>query len=76
MFEQARNCLEAQSKQMEKQRKGNKLYAAEALSDVEKNILYEMSLLGISSAEALLNTVWLFNSVHFGLRDYEKKIGR
>ena len=35
-------------------------------------ILYENNLLGISNAKALLNTVWLFNSVHFGLRGCEE----
>ena len=44
---------------------GNKPNAAEALSDEKVNILYERSLLGISTAEALMNTLWLFNSVHF-----------
>ncbi len=34
IFEQARKCLEAQSKQTEKEGEGNKLYTAEALSDV------------------------------------------
>ena len=68
MFDKARKCLEARSKQLKKDGKGNKPNAAEALSDVEENILYEKNLLGISNAEALLNTVWLFNSVHFGLR--------
>ena len=68
VFEQARKCLEARSKQLKKEGKGNKPNAAEPLTDVEENILYEQKLLGISNAEALLNTVWLFNSVHFGLR--------
>ena len=37
----------------------------------EVNILYEKGVLGISSAEALVNTLWLLNSVHFGLRACE-----
>ena len=36
--------------------------------DQARKCLYEKNLLGISNAEALPNTVWLFNSVHFGLR--------
>ncbi len=56
----------------EKEGKGNKPNAAEALTDVEENILFEKNLLGISNAEALLNTLWLFNSVHFGLRGCEE----
>ena len=72
VFDQARKCLEARSKQLKKEGKGNKPNAAEALTDVEENNLYEKNLLGISNAEALLNTVWLFNSVHFGLRGCEE----
>ena len=71
VFDQARKCLEAPSKQLKKGR-GNKPNAAEALTGVEENILYENNLLGISNAEALLSTVWLFNSVHFGLRGCEE----
>jgi len=67
VFDQARKCLEARSKQLKKEGKGNKPNAAEALTDVGENILYEKNLLRISNAEALLNTVWLFNLVHFGL---------
>ena len=55
VFDQARECLEARSKQLNKEGKGNKPNAA------GKN------LLGISNAKALLNTVWLFNSMHFDL---------
>ena len=67
-FEQTRKCLEARSKQLKKQGKGNKPNAAQALTDDEVNILFEQNLLGISSAEALSNTLWFFNTVHFGLR--------
>ena len=72
VFDQARKCLEARSKQLKKEGKGNKPNATEALTDVEENILYEKNLLGISNAEALLNKVWLFNSVHFGLKGCEE----
>ena len=58
-------------KQLKKEGKGNKPNAAEALTDVEENILYEKNLLGISNAEVLLYTVWIFSSVHFGLRGCE-----
>ena len=72
VFDQARKCLEARSTQLKKEGKGNKPNAAEALTDVEENILYEKNLLGISNAKALPTTVWLFNSVHFGLRGCEE----
>ena len=50
------DIVEARSKQLKKEGKGNKPNAAEALTDVEENILYEINLLRISNAEALLNT--------------------
>ena len=37
-----------------------------------KTFFTKRNLLGISNAEALLNTVSLFNSVHFGLRGSEE----
>ena len=53
MFEQARKCLEFKKKKIKKKGKErNKRNAAEVLSDVKKNIVYEKSLLGISNAEA------------------------
>ena len=67
-FERARKCLEAKNKQLKKEGKGNRPNAAEALSDDEINILYEKNLLGISNGEALINSLCLFNSLHFGLR--------
>ena len=58
-----------------KRKERNKRYASEVFSDVKKSIVYEKSLLGISNAEALLNTVWLFSSVHLVLRGCESKRG-
>ena len=72
-FEQTRKCLEARSKQLKKQGKGNKPDAAQALTDDEVNNLFEQNLLGISSAEALSNTLWFFNTVHFGLRGCQEQ---
>ena len=38
------------------------------MTDEKVKILYMKNLLGITSAEALLNTLWFMNSFHFGLR--------
>ena len=66
-FEQVRQALQARSKQLKKDGKGNKPNEAEALTDEEVNTLYEKNLLGISNAESLLNTLWYMNCIHFGL---------
>ena len=58
-----------QSKQRVLKRKGmgNKPYASAALSEEDVQVLFEKDLLGSSTAEALLNTVWFNNIIHFGL---------
>ena len=38
VFEQARKCLQARSKPLKKEEKGNKINAAESLTDVKGNI--------------------------------------
>ena len=54
---------------MKKNKQTNKqTNTAKALAYKEVNIMYEKGLLGISSAEPLINTLWLLNSVHFALR--------
>ena len=52
---------------MEKAGRGNKSKAA-LLTDEEIDLLYENNMLGLSSAESLLNTVWHNNTIHFGIR--------
>ena len=49
-FEQTRKALEARSRQLKKEAKGNKKNAAEAITDEEVKILYMKNLLGITSA--------------------------
>ena len=36
-------------------------------------ILLDKKLLGLSSPQALLNTVWLNNMIHFGLRECKEQ---
>ena len=44
-----------------------------ALSDEVIDILYSKKLLGLSSPQAPVNTVWLNNMLHFGLRGYREQ---
>ena len=64
-FEQTKKAL--QSKQRDLKRKGivNKPNASAALSEEGILVLFEIDLLGSSTAEALLNTVWFNNTIHF-----------
>ena len=61
-FELFRKCLQAKQKELKKAGRGSKGKAAVAITDEEVDILYENNMLGVSSAESLLNTVWLSNT--------------
>ena len=60
--------LKAKQKQLKRYGLGNRPKATTTLTDDEIEILFNKTLLGLSSPQALLNTVWLNNMVHFGLR--------
>ena len=69
-FEQTRKALVSKQKELKRQRKGNKPNASSALSEDDIAVLYEKDLLGTSSPEALLNTLWFNNTIRFkGHRD-------
>ena len=67
-FEGLRKTLHSKQKQLKKKGKGNKPHASVALTEDEMKILYEKGFLGALSPEGILNTLWLNNSLHFGLR--------
>ena len=66
-FERTKKAL--QSKQRDLKRKGivNKPNASAALSEEDILVLFEIDLL-----EALLNTVWFNNTIHFGILGCKK----
>jgi hypothetical protein len=67
-FKLTREALKAKQKQLKQQGKGNKPRRACPLTDVEIDILYKRNILGSSTPQSLINTLWLNNSVHFGVR--------
>ena len=67
-FEQARKALQSKQKDLKQKGKGNKPNASVALTEEEMKLLYDKGLSGTSTPEALLNTVWFNNTIHFGLR--------
>lgn len=54
-------------KQLKQHGLANRPKATLALMNDEIGILFDKKLLGLSSLQALLNTVWLNNKIHFGL---------
>ena len=60
--------MKAKQKQLKRHGLGNRPKATKALMDDKIEILLNKKLLGLSSPQALLNTVWLHNMIHFGFR--------
>ena len=60
--------MKAKQKELKRHGYGNRPKATTALTDKEIVILFEKKLLGVSSPQTLLNSVWLNNMIHFGLR--------
>ena len=63
-FKKLRKTLQSKQKQLKKQGRGNKPNASVALfiTEDEKTLLFDKGLLGVSSPESNLNTLWLNNS--------------
>ena len=57
-FEQARKALQSKQKDLKQKGKGNKPNASVALTEEEIKLLYDKELLGTSTPEALLNTIF------------------
>ena len=70
-FKQTRKALQSKQRDLKRKGKGNKSNASAASSEEDIQVLYEKHLLGSSTAEALLNTVW-FKAA----RSTEKYVGR
>ena len=63
-----RDALTAKQKQLKRHGLGNRPKATTTVQDDEIEILFNKKVLGLTSPQALLNTVWLNNMTHFGLR--------
>ena len=66
-FEQTRKALQSKQRDLKRKGMGNKPNASATFSEEHIQVLFEKDLLGSYSAEALLNTVWFNNMIHFGL---------
>ena len=65
-FEETRKAHQSKQRDLKRKGMGNKPNAS-ALSEEDIQVLFEKDLLGSSTAEALLNTVWFNNIIHLGL---------
>ena len=66
-FEQTQKASKSKQRDLKRKGMGNKPNASAAISEEDIQVLFEKDPLGSSTAEALLNTVWLNNIIHFKL---------
>ncbi|CAC5377808.1 unnamed protein product [Mytilus coruscus] len=67
-FKHSRDVLMSKRKLLRQNGKGNKQKKTEPLTKEEIDILYQKKLLGAANPRALTNTVFLNNSMFFGMR--------
>ena len=74
-FEQTRKASKSKQRDVKRRGMGNKSNTSAALSEEDIQVLFEKD----STAEALLNTVWLSNIIHFkllGCREHRQMCSR
>ena len=72
IFNATKQALKAKQKDLKQKGKGNRPKKADPLSDEEINILFDTGVLGVTSPESILNTVWFNNAIHLGLRGQQE----
>ncbi|XP_070576202.1 uncharacterized protein KIAA1958 homolog [Ptychodera flava] len=67
-FFSTREKLKAKQKNLRKHGKGNLPHKADTLTDDDVNKLYADRQLGAHTPQSVINTLWLNNMLHFGMR--------
>ncbi|XP_060580060.1 uncharacterized protein KIAA1958-like [Ruditapes philippinarum] len=67
-FRHSRETLKAKTTDLREKGLGNKIKRADPFTNTEIQIMYEKGILGSESPQALIYTIWLNNTMHFGLR--------
>lgn len=71
-FSVLRETLRSKQKELKRAGRGNRPNAAEPLNDEQINALWENKQFGCDNPESLINTLWFFTTVGFGLRGYDE----
>ena len=67
-FARRRETMKSKQKQLKRDGKGNKPFEAASLTQEEIEMLHSSGSFGCNSPQALINTLWYNNCLHFGLR--------
>ena len=71
-FARVRETLAMKQRQLKREGKGNLPNKSEPLTDEDLNQLWDTHQLGSSTPDSILQTLWLYNTVHFGLRSCQE----
>lgn len=67
-FAQVREVLKSKQRQLKRFGLGNQPNKAEPITDQEIEKLWESKQFGLSTPDSIINTLWFYSTVHFGLR--------
>ena len=67
-FAKTRDALKSKQKQLKWLGKGNKQKDAASFDQEEIDLLFRKGVMGIHSPQALINTLWFNNCLHFNIR--------
>lgn len=68
LFTATKQAPKAKQRNLKQKGKGKRPQKADPLPDHNINILLDIRVLGVTSCQSLLNTVWFNNAIHLGLR--------
>ncbi|XP_060081177.1 transcriptional regulator QRICH1-like [Ylistrum balloti] len=63
-----REVLKGKQRQLKREGKGNLAHKSDPINDNEIDILWNSGELGSDTPDSILQTVWFYNTIHFGLR--------
>lgn len=72
LFHNVRETLAKKQKDLKSKGKGNLPNKSDALSDEDIDLLWERKQLGDSSPDSILQTLWFYSTVHFGMRSVKE----
>ena len=62
----------SKQRELKRQGLGNLAHKSEAITDEDIEKLWECDQLGATTPESIINTLWFFTTVHFGMRSAEE----
>lgn len=71
-FAKLREVLKSKQRELKRQGLGNLANKSEAITDAEIEKLWESNQMGARTPDSIINTLWFYTTVHFGMRSAEE----